>query len=155
MTVDFVFAKFNDIFCCFFFFSAGAGDCQPETYNGDSYRTTHSRRNSGMGGGLNIQVKRRGPAPYYSHNKKLQPSYTAISIFAKAIGFYSANALTAALYVKATQHRGQKIVVDALKCGCHFVMPDVQWNGVWPSGTFMKNFPELIQCKLPESILHR
>ena len=131
----------------------GAGDCQPETYNGDSYRTTHSRRNSGMGGGLNIQVKRRGPAPYYSHNKKLQPSYTAISIFAKAIGFYCANSITAALYVKATQRRGQKIVVDALKCGCHFVMPDVQWNGVWPSGTFMKNFPELIQCKLPVSML--
>ena len=131
----------------------GAGDCQPEQYNGNSYQTSHSRRSSGMGG-LNIQVQRKGPPPYYAtrlygkdKGSQTQPSYACMSVFAKAIGSYCANAITAALYVKATNNGlGQQLVVDARKAGCHYAMPDVQWNGVWPKGTFMKDFPELIEC---------
>jgi crotonobetainyl-CoA:carnitine CoA-transferase CaiB-like acyl-CoA transferase len=132
----------------------GSGDCQPEVYNGDSYQTTHSRRSSGIQG-LNINVKRKGPPPYYSNRRygtaigsKMQPSYACFSIFAKAIGYYSANCITAALYAGKISDKncGQKLVVDAIKCGCHYVMPDVQWNNVWPNGRFMTKFPELIEC---------
>ena len=130
----------------------GAGDCQPEEYCGNSYQTGFGRRASGLSANINIQ--RKGETPYFATRTfgekigpTMQPSFSCISIFAKAIGAHVSSAITAALYVKATQQYGQKLSVDARTAGCHYIMPDVQWNGVWGNkGTFLPNFPELIEC---------
>jgi crotonobetainyl-CoA:carnitine CoA-transferase CaiB-like acyl-CoA transferase len=129
----------------------GASDCQPEVYSPDSYMTTHGRRSSGIG--IHINIRRKGSAPYYAERMygteagpSIQPSFACISVFAKAIGAHAASGITAALYVKATQGCGQKVVVNALTAGCHYAMPDIQWNGVWPNGIFLSDFPELVEC---------
>lgn len=129
----------------------GAAMCQPEMFTGDSYMTSHGRRSSGLFAG--IQIRRRGSPPYYAKRMfgvekgaMIQPGFASISIYAKAIGAYVANSVMAALYVLSTRGFGQKIHVNSSVAACHYSMPDIQWNGVWPKGTFLPEFPELVEC---------
>lgn len=129
----------------------GAASCQPEEYTGDSYLTSHGRRSSGMFPG--IDIRRRGSPPYYAtrmygeeKGATIQPGFSSMSIYAKAIGAYVANSVMAALYSLSTNGVGQKIHVHSTVAACHYSMPDVQWNNIWPEGKFLPGFPELVEC---------